>query len=215
MALVPIPELEFVPGRPNVYGVHYPAVNGWYIGRNDAGVLDYMGSPDREARKRIADTHEAIGIRPEDLVREKHILWSPPDATIANCHDQEWIWIAKFRAHHGGPVFNVFPIEDWSNHFEWVHDPVTHVDRATNSRWPVVYLKLQATRDANGNCSGGKENRYGRECGQPWGIQSQELYWCKVVHPDGREQWLCEPGQSRTRPYTAFRDHKFAMINDV
>lgn len=152
MALVPNPEPEFVPGRPNIYGIYHPNVNGRYVGKNETGVEDYMGSPDRAARKAIADAHQAVG---PQIVRCKHILWSPPEATFEGCRNQEWIWIARFRAVHDGPVFNMFPIQDWSDDFRWEHDPVTHVDRATNSRWPVVYLKLQASCDANGNCSGG------------------------------------------------------------
>ena len=147
------PKPEFVFGRPNIYGIYYPNVNGWYVGKNETGDFGYMGSPERAARKVIDDAHAQAGL---PILREKHILWSPPGATIAQCRDQEWIWIARFRAEHNGPVFNQFPIQDWSNHFDWAHDPVTHVDRATNSRWPVVYLKLDSRPDAEGNCSGTK-----------------------------------------------------------
>ena len=56
--------------------------------------------------------------------------------------------------------FGLFPIQDWSNPCDWVHDNVTRVDRATNGRWSVVYVKLQASLDADGNCCGGKANWY-------------------------------------------------------
>ena len=125
----------------------------------------------------------------------------------------EWIWIARFRAQHDGPVFNQFPILDWSNHFHWEHDPMTHVDRTTNSRWPVVYLKLQASCDADGNCAGGKDSRYGRTCGRPRGDQTRGLYWCKVVYPDGRVKWPYEPGPHRQRAYHGFREHNLNMFN--
>jgi hypothetical protein len=206
MARVPTPEPEFVQGRPNVYAIYHRSVNGWYVGKNETGDYEYMGSPDREARKAIVDAHAEVGL---PILREKHILWSPPGATIAQCRDQEWLWIARFRAEHAGPVFNVFPIQDWSNHFHWYHDPVTHVDRATNSRWPVVYLKLQASCDADGNCSGGN---YERICGRPWGQQTRGLYWCKVVYPESREEWLHGPAAGGN-PYDAFREHKFRMLN--
>ena len=204
--LVPNPEPEFVTGRPNIYAIYYENVNGYYVGKNETGRADYMGSPDRAARKAIADAHKTVGMLE---VRKKHILWSPPTATYEECRDQEWMWIARFRAAHDGPVFNVFPIQDWSNHFRWDHDPVTHVDRATNSRWPVVYLKLQASCDADGNCSG---DNYERICGRPWGQQTRGLYWCKVIYPDGREEWLHGPAPDGN-PYEAFRDHKFNMLN--
>lgn len=215
MDLVPSPEPRLVAGRPNIYGIYYPLVNGWYVGKNETGVATYMGSPSDAARKAIMDAHAANGVSERDIVSEKHILWSPPDATIADCRDQEWAWIARFRACHDGPVFNKFPIEDWSDHFEWKHDKETHVDRATNSRWPVVYVKLQASCDANGNCSGGKNGRYSRECGRDWGSQTRGLYWCKVIHPDGREDWLYEPGPHQTLPFTRFRQHKLKMISSA
>jgi len=60
----------------------------------------------------------------------------------------------------------------------------------------------------------GKGNRYGRECGQPWGDQTRGLYWCKVVYPDGSEQLLCPPGANRNLPYQRFLEHKRNMIND-
>ena len=47
--------------------------------------------------------------------------------------------------------FGLFPIQDWSNPCDWVHDNVTRVDRATNGRWSVVYVKFQASLDADGN----------------------------------------------------------------
>ena len=74
-------------------------MNGWYIGKNETGRADYMGSPAREALKAIDDAHEKATL---PVKREKHILWSPPDATVAQCRDQEWIWIARFRANHDG-----------------------------------------------------------------------------------------------------------------
>lgn len=207
--LVPFPEPEFVAGRPNIYGINYLAVNGWYIGKNQTGIAAYMGSPSDAALKAIADAHAAVHIRPEDIVRYKHILWSPPEATIADCRDQEWIWIARFRAYHDGPVFNVFPVEDRSNDFHWsYHDPLTHVDQAQHSRWPVVYLKFDTKPDANGNCSGGKNG-----CGRPWGNHASSLYWCKAVHHNGREEWLYEPGPFRTLPFRRYREHKLRMIN--
>ena len=203
--LVPDPEPAFIDGRPNIYGIFYPQVNGWYIGKNETGVAGYLGSPSAATVKAIRDAHAAVGAA-ED--REKHVLWSPADATRESCRDQEWVWIARFRAQHDGPVFNQFPTVDWTDHFRWEHDPDTHVDRATNSRWPVVYLKLQARCDANGHCSGGG---YGARCGKPWGRQARDVVWCKVIHPDGREQWLLEP-TTRGNPYDAFRQHKVAMI---
>jgi hypothetical protein len=204
--LVPEPEPAFIAGRPNIYGIHYPRVNGWYLGKNETGVADYMGSPSPAALKAIRDAHAVAG---EPQQAQKHILWSPPEATRDECRNQEWIWIARYRAEHSGPVFNQFPTEDWTDHFRWEHDPVTHVDRATNSRWPVVYLKLQARCDANGNCSGGE---YATRCGRSWGQQARDLLWCKVIYLDGREEWLLEP-TARGNPYDAFRAHKFAMVN--
>ena len=96
--------------------------------------------------------------------------------------------------------FGLFPIQDWSNPCDWVHDNVTRVDRATNGRWSVVYVKLQASLDADGNCCGGKANWYRRVCGRPSGDQTRDHWckrdhwcrdhWCKVVYPDGREMML-------------------------
>ena len=85
--------------------------------------------------------------------------------------------------------FGLFPIQDWSNPCDWVHNNVTRVDRATNGRWSVVYVKLQASLDADGNCCGGKANWYRRVCGRPSGDQTRD-HWCKVVYPDGREMML-------------------------
>jgi len=101
-----------------------------------------------------------------------------------------------------GRFFGLFPIQDWSNHCDWVHDNVTRVDRATNGRWSVVYVKLQASLDADGNCCGGKANWYRRVCGRPSGDQTRD-HWCKVVYPDGREMML--PGG--TAPGTAPARH--------
>ncbi len=204
MAFVAPPEPGFVAGRPYVYGLHYPDVDGWYVGKNETGSATYMGSPSQAALLNIADAHQAVGM---DTVPEptKRLFWSPPNATRKACCDQEWYWIARVRASHDGPVFNLFPIEDWTDHFSWEHDPVTHVDRATNSRWPVVYVKLQASRDAQGRCSGGKAGWYSRHCGGDWGDQARE-HWCKVIYPDGREVML--PGAN---PYHAFRSHKLIM----
>jgi hypothetical protein len=47
---------------------------------------------------------------------------------------RHWFWIARVRAEHDAPVFGLFPIQDWSNPCDWVHDNVTRVDRATNGR---------------------------------------------------------------------------------
>src|SRR5258705_10773239 len=211
MAFVPPKEPGFILGQPYIYGLYYPDVNGWYIGKNDTGRADYMGSPSAAVVKAIADAHEVAGL-PTVPKPTKRLLWSPPGATLRECHDQEWLWIARAREHHDGPVFNLFPIQDWSDHFEWVHDKETHVDRATNSRWNVVYLKLQARCDADENCSGGKNNWYRRNCGRPWGDQVKGSSWCKVVYPDGRAEWLQPPGPKGS-PYEAFRQHKFSMIN--
>jgi hypothetical protein len=192
--------VNFVPGRPNVYGLFFPNVNGWYIGKNETGDSAYMGSPSAAVRAAISEAHRRVG-RPE-LV-EKRILWSPPGATRAECRDQEWVLIAQFRAGHPGPVFNLFPTQDWSDHFRWEHDPITHVDRATNSRWSVVYLKLQAAPDTERNCTV-------RGCGRPWGVQERGLRWCKVIDAEGRESWLLRPSP-RGNPYDAFRRHKLAL----
>jgi hypothetical protein len=182
-----------------VYGLFYPNVNGWYVGKNETGTAGYMGSPSEAVRAAIGRAHQGVGL--PELV-DKRILWI--GVSRRECRDQEWVWIARFRAGHDGPVFNLFPIEDRSDHFAWVHDPVTHVDRATNSRWPVVYVKLQADPDAAGNC-----NR--RSCGRPWGAQVRGLRWCKVIEPDGRQEWLMRPAR-RGNPYAAFRRHKLAML---
>ena len=146
------------PGQPCIYGLYYSSVNGWYIGKNDTGRAEYMGSPSAAVVIAIKEAHEALGL-PNVPQPTKRLLWSPPGATRQECHDQEWFWIARARAQHDGPVFNLFPIQDWTDHFDWVDDKETHVDRATNSRWPVVYVKLQAVCDSNGNCSGGKADR--------------------------------------------------------
>jgi len=193
--------VDFVPGRPNVYGLFYPNINGWYIGKNETGDPAYMGSASDAVRAAISTAHRQAGV-PEQV--EKHILWSPAQASRLQCRDQEWIWIARFRAGHQGPVFNLFPTQDWSDHFRWEHDPLTHVDRATNSRWPVVYVKLQADPDTEQNC-----NR--TSCGHPWGSQVCGLRWCKVIDAQGRETWLLPPSP-RGNPYNAFRAHKLAMI---
>jgi hypothetical protein len=121
-----------------------------------------MGSPSQTALSAIADAHRAVGLSSAPAPT-KRLLWSPAGANREECRDQEWYWIAKVRATHDGPVFNQFPIEHCSDHFDLVHDHVTHVNRASNSRWPVVYIKLQASRDAAGRCSGGKANWYLRK----------------------------------------------------
>lgn len=200
----PPPEPRFVAGQPYVYGLYYPDVDGWYVGKSETGRANYMGSPSEATLMDIVEAHQAKGLSavPEPT---KRLFWSPPNATREESRDQEWYWIARLRANHDGPVFNLFPTVDWSDHFDWVHDPVTHVDRATSSRWPVVYVKLQASCDAQGNCSGGKANWYSRHCGRPWGDQAHE-HWCKVIYPDGREVVL--PGAN---PYNAFRSHKLNM----
>jgi hypothetical protein len=199
-ALIPDPEPGLVRGRPNVYGIHYPNVNGWYIGKNETGVAEYMGSPSSSVLQAIADTHEEVGL---PIVARKRILWSPPSATRDECRDQEWVWIGRFRAEHEGPVFNVFPIQDWSNHLSWYHDPVTHVDRTTNCRWGV-YLKLQQHCDSDGNCS---------LCRQPWTRDERRIFWSKVVLNDGTEQMLYGPGPHSGKTYASFRDHKFEMLH--
>lgn len=193
--------VDLVPDRPNIYGLFYPNINGWYIGKNETGEAHYMGSASDAVRAAISKAHLAAGV-PERV--EKHILWSPAGATREECRNQEWIWIARFRAGHDGPVFNLFPTQDWTNHFRWEHDPETHVDRATNSRWPVVYVKLQAGPDDHQNCS------Y-QSCRRPWGRQTRDLRWCKVIDADGNEAWLLRPS-TRGNPYNAFRKHKLAMI---
>ena len=35
LSLVPDPEPALVSGRPSIYGIHYPNVNGWYVGKNE------------------------------------------------------------------------------------------------------------------------------------------------------------------------------------
>ena len=181
MASVFPPEPKFVAGQPYIYGLYYANVDGWYIGKNETGRADYMGSPSDAVVKAIKDAHKEVGL-PNVPEPKKRLLRSPPGATRKECRDQEWFWIARARAEHGGPVFNLFPIQDWSNHFDGVHDKATHVDRATNTRWPVVYVKLQASYDANGNCSGEKD-WYVQECGRPWGDQTCGVYWSKVGLP--------------------------------
>ncbi len=205
MTFVPPHEPAFVEGQPYIYGLYYPEVDGWYVGKNETGRADYMGSPSEAAVVAIADAHHAVGLSSVP-VPTKRLFWSPPGALRRECRDQEWYWIARVRSLHDGPVFNLFPIEDWTDHFDWVHDHVTHVDRASNSRWPVVYVKLQASCNAEGRCSGGKSGWYLRECGEAWGDQAHDK-WCKVVYPDGREVIL--PGAN---PYQAFLKHKLAMI---
>ena len=204
VSFFPPTEPAFVSGQPYIYGLYWTEVDGWYVGKNETGRADYMGSPSQAALNSIADAHCSVGLSSVPAPA-KRLLWSPAGATREECRNQEWYWIAKVRANHHGPVFNLFPIEDWSNHFDWVHDHVTHVDRASNSRWPVVYIKRQASPDSEGRCSGGKANWYRRECGEPWGEHPQEKF-CKVVYLDGREVQL--PGGN---PYDAFRKHKLAM----
>ena len=195
--------VEFVAGRPNIYGLYYPNVNGWYVGKNETGQASYMGSPSRAALKKIDDAHEAVG---KGVVWQKHILWSPPGATREECRQQEVYWINRFRAEHDGPVFNIFPVMDRSNDFRWVHhDPVTHVDRAISSRRSVEYLKLDSRPDAQGLCSGQPAS-----CGQPWGDQVRGTYWCKRLELNGDEVKLYS-GPCSSKPYRAFRDDKFEM----
>lgn len=94
--------------------------------------------------------------------------------------------------------------------FNWEHDPGSHEDYTIDCPWGTYY-KLQATRDRAGNCSGGKDNFYGRTCGRPWGSQ-QDLYYCKVVYTNGTEEWLSLPGSVVSKPYSAFLDHKKVML---
>ena len=42
--------------------------------------------------------------------------------------------------------------------------------------------------------------------------EARGLYRCKVVCPDGGQEWLRGPAP-RGNPYDAFRKHKFKMIN--
>ena len=72
---------------------------------------------------------------------------APPLHRDGNCAHRHWFWNARVRAEHDGPVVGLFPIQDWSNHCDWVHN-VTRVDRATQGR-SVVYVKLQASLDAD------------------------------------------------------------------
>ena len=133
----------------------------------------------------------------------KYILWSPPSTSREECRDQEWLWIARFRAEHAGPVFNVFPIQDWSDHLRWHHDQVTHVDRTTNCRWGV-YLKLQQHCDVDGNCS---------QCQELWTRDERDVFWAKVVYNDGAEQMLYGPGPHSRKTYNSLREHKFKMLS--
>ena len=205
MAIILPPEPEFVAGRPNVYGIYHPNVNGWYIGKNFTGKKQYMGSPELEAVKAIEDAHAKVGL---PIKEEKRILWSEDGATATQCHAVEQRFIKLFRAEHDGPVFNVFPREDRSNDFRWVHhDPVTHVDRAISSRRSVEYLKLDSRPDAQGLCSGQPAS-----CGQPWGDQVRGTYWCKRLELNGDEVKLYS-GPCSSKPYRAFRDDKFKMIH--
>lgn len=95
--------------------------------------------------------------------------------------------------------------------FNWVHDPGTHEDYTIDCPWGTYY-KLQATRDAAGNCSGGKDDFYGRTCGRPWGSQ-QDLHYCKIVYGDDTEEWLSQPGPVVSKPYSAFLAHKKTMLH--
>jgi hypothetical protein len=94
--------------------------------------------------------------------------------------------------------------------FHWEHNPNTHEDYIVDCPWGVYY-KLQAIPDDAGNCSGGKNNWYGRTCGRPWGGQRRGQYWCRIVYSDGHEEWLCN-GTSRARPYHAYLEHKESVL---
>src|SRR4051812_47225020 len=91
MAFGPPPEPEFVAGQPYIYGLYYPGVDGWYIGKNETGRADYMGSPSAGVVEAIKHAHSAAGILevPQPI---KRLLWSPTGATRQECRDQEWIW---------------------------------------------------------------------------------------------------------------------------
>jgi hypothetical protein len=52
--------VDFVPGRPNVYGLFYPNVKGWYIGKNETGDATYMGSPSDAVRTAIRQAHLSL-----------------------------------------------------------------------------------------------------------------------------------------------------------
>jgi hypothetical protein len=201
-ALVPDPEPELVVGRPRIYVNYFQPVNGAYVGKNDSGDPNYQGSPQPQALKRISDAYAQIGITTGPHKSVQHMLWSPPGATIAECHNQEWIWIARFRAHHDGPVFNVFPIEDFSDHFNWEHDPLTHVERATNSRWRVMYVKMSSWPDSQGNCVTHDGHH---PCARPWGDQTPGAFWCKKIYldEDNREEWLIPPS-TNVKPITTY-----------
>jgi hypothetical protein len=95
--------------------------------------------------------------------------------------------------------------------FHWEHNSKTHEDYTLDCPWGVYY-KLQAIPDDDGNCSGGKDNWYGRTCGQPWGDQRRSQYWCRIVYSDGREQWV-HNGTSSARPYNAFLAHKESVLS--
>ena len=123
---------------------------------------------------------------------------APPLHRDGNCAHRHWFWIARVRAEHDGPVVRPVPNPGLEQPLRLGPDNVTRVDRATNGRWSVVYVKLQASLDADGNCCGGKANWYRRVCGRPSGDQTRD-HWCKVVYPDGREMML--PGG--TAPATA------------
>ena len=168
----PSRESVFVAGRPYVYCKYYPNVNGAYIGRNDTGNLNYQGSPSDEVKKRIADAHR-LASAPVEWV--KRCMWSPEGAIVAETHVQEFNWIARFRTRHDGPVFNVFPVEDGINDFDWSdHDVHTHVDRGVNRQWPISYEKLQAFPDDMGNCS---------VCGEPWGSRVSRVEMVQETCP--------------------------------
>ena len=60
---------------------------------------------------------------------------APPLHRDGNCAHRHWFWNARVRAEHDGPVVGLFPIQDWSNHCDWVQqrDP-----RRPCHPWPLV-----------------------------------------------------------------------------
>lgn len=96
--------------------------------------------------------------------------------------------------------------------FKWEHDPVSHEDFTIDCPCGVYY-KVQATRDRQGNCSGGKDNFYARTCGQPWGEQRDEFY-CRLVFTDGSSELVSPPGHVQAKPYGDFLEHKKRMFRE-
>jgi hypothetical protein len=54
--------------------------------------------------------------------------------------------------------------------FHWKDNPDTHEDYPVDCPWGIYYM-LEARCNDEGNCSGGKDDFYGRTCGWPWGGQ--------------------------------------------